>query len=256
MSERTSYVAGTPSWIDLQTTDTAAAATFYAELFGWRADFVPDPAAGGYGMFSLHDQSVAGVGPRMDPSMPPTWTVYVTVDNADETASAATTNGGQILAQPMDVLDAGRMAVLLDPSGAHIAIWQPKGHIGSHFVNEPGTFVWNQLATPDITAANAFYSAVFGWGVQTEPADTASAIYTVDGEVVCGAHTAGPGEPVGWSVWLAVGDCDASTAVATAHGATVVVAPNDMGFGRGAVLADPQGAVFGIGSVTMPEAAD
>ena len=64
VSERTSYVLGTPSWVDLQTSITATAAAFCATLFGWKADFVPDPAAGGYGMLSLRDRYVAGIEPN------------------------------------------------------------------------------------------------------------------------------------------------------------------------------------------------
>ena len=56
MAERKSYSPGTPSWVDLGTADTQAAARFYGEIFGWVASFDPRPEAGGYGMFSLRDR--------------------------------------------------------------------------------------------------------------------------------------------------------------------------------------------------------
>ena len=93
MSERTSYAPGTPSWVDLGSPDTAASAAFYGGLLGWKADIDPRPEAGGYGMFSLRGLNVAGIGPQQNADMPPYWTVYVTVANADETLAAMTAAG-------------------------------------------------------------------------------------------------------------------------------------------------------------------
>jgi predicted enzyme related to lactoylglutathione lyase len=147
----------------------------------------------------------------------------------------------------MDVFDAGRMGVVRDAVGSFVSVWQPNQHIGAQLVNQPGTFTWNELATTDLPKARDFYTSLFGWGVDAERDD--AAIFTVGGNIVCGAHKAGEGEFPAWSVWFAVEDCDASAATAAELGAMTVLPPNDMDFGRGAVLADPQGAVFGIGAV-------
>lgn len=253
MPERTSYAPGTPSWVDIGVPDTAAAAAFYGELFGWTAEFDPRPESGGYGMFSLDGKLVAGIGPQQNADMPPCWTVYVTVLDCDTSMTDATANGGSVLAGPIDIFDAGRMAVVQDPNGAVISLWQPDQHAGCEVVNDPGTFVWNELATPDLAVSNAFYRALFGWGIEAEDSSVASAIYTVDGAVTCGAHAAGPGEPPFWSVWFAVDDCDASTAKVRELGGSVLMEPNDMSFGRGAVVADPSGAAFGIGAMTSTD---
>jgi predicted enzyme related to lactoylglutathione lyase len=69
---------------------------------------------------------------------------------------------------------------------------------------------------------------------------------------VCGAHVAGEGEFPAWSVWFASADCDASVAQVEELGGSVIMPPNDMEFGRGAVVADPQGAVFGLGTMKEP----
>jgi uncharacterized protein len=254
MSERSSYLPGTPSWIDLQSPDTGAAAAFYGGLFGWKALIDPREDAGGYGMFTLRDKVVAGLGPMMNPEMPPFWSVYLTVSDADATLAAATAHGATVIAGPMDIFDAGRMAVLQDPVGSFVSIWQPGAHIGAQLVNEAGTFAWNELATTDLPAAREFYASVFGWGL--ESGGDASAIFTVADDMVCGAHTAGEYEFPAWSIWLAVDDCDASAALATELGGSIMMPPSDMDFGRGAVLADPHGAVFGIGAMNQdPEAA-
>ena len=252
MPERTSYAPGTPSWVDLGSPDTAASAAFYGGLFGWVAELDPRPEAGGYGMFSLGDKLVAGLGPQMNTDMPPFWAVYVTVADADATLADAGSRGGTVVAGPMDVFDAGRMGVIQDTVGSFISVWQPKEHIGAQLVNEPGTFGWNELATTDLSAARSFYTGVFGWGLDRSASSDASALFTVDGQMVCGAHVAGDGEFPAWSVWFGVEDCDAAAEKATSLGGSVMVPPNDMDFGRGAVVADPQGAVFGLAAVNQP----
>jgi hypothetical protein len=248
VAERKSYVPGTPSWVDLGTADTQAAARFYGELFGWSAGFDPRPEAGGYGMFTLRERTVAGIGPQMNPG-PPHWAVYITVADVDDTVAKITGRGGRLLAGPMDVFTAGRMAVAQDSAGSVFSLWQPRDHIGAEIVNEPGAFTWNELATADLAGARDFYRSVFGWGIEGDEADENAAIFTVGGNVVCGAHAANPVEPAAWVVWFAVEDCDVSTGKATGLGGSVLMPPSDLGFGRGAVLADPQGAVFGIGAV-------
>jgi uncharacterized protein len=253
LAERTKYEPGTPSWVDLGSPDPQAAAAFYGALFGWAAEMDPRPEAGGYGMFTLEGKQVAGLGPQMNPDMPPYWQVYVTVADADDTLAKARAAGGTVVMGPMDVFDAGRMGVIQDPGGAFVSIWQPQATIGAQLVNQPGTFTWSELAAADLPTARAFYQSLFGWGIDPNGSSDASAIFTAGGRVVCGAHAAGEGEFPAWSVWFAVADCDASAAQATELGGSILMPPSDMGFGRGAVVADPQGAVFGIGTVS-PEA--
>lgn len=127
MSERNTYAPGTPSWVDLGTSDPAAAAAFYSGLFGWDIQEGP-PEAGGYRMCLFRGRPVAGLGPSQSEGMPPWWTTYVAVSSADETAAAISANGGTVLVPPMDVLDVGRMAVAADPYGAVISVWQAGTH--------------------------------------------------------------------------------------------------------------------------------
>lgn len=247
MPERSSYAPGTPSWVDLGSPDVGEANAFYSGVFGWDVDAMDDPEAGGYGMYRLRGRSVAGFGPAQNPG-PPFWSVYVTVADVDAATELVGPAGGTVVVPPMDVMTAGRMAVYQDPNGSFISAWQAGETAGVELVNEPGAFVWNELATPDLAAADAFYQAVFGWGRADTSSDTASH-YTVDDAVVCGAHTAGEGEPPFWSVWFMVDDCQATLDRATGLGGTTVLEPNDMGWGIGAMVADPHGAVFGFGSM-------
>lgn len=246
MAERTSYEPGTPCWVDLGVPDVAAAVEFYGALFGWTVEMMDDPKAGGYGQFHLRGEPVAGIGPQQNTELPPYWTVYVSVADADKTLEVMRDAGGTIVLEALDVMGEGRMGVVRDTNGSFISVWQPKAHIGSRLVNESGTFGWTELATLDLGATREFYAAAFGWGVDQEAGTDQSDIFTVDGRVVCGAHVANEGEHPSWSVWFGADDCDAAVARAVELGGSVVMAPNDMDFGRGAMIADPWGAVLGI----------
>jgi predicted enzyme related to lactoylglutathione lyase len=186
--------------------------------------------------------------------IPPHWQSYVTVADVDATAAAVPKAGGTVLAGPFDVMDAGRMAVLADPTGAVIAAWQPKNHIGAELVNEHGTLTWNELMSPDIPKASKFYKAVFGWDAETsEGQGMTYTEFKLDGQSIAGGM-APPmeGIPPVWGVYFAVDDADATMAEATKRGATVLNGPIDIPIGRFAVMMDPQGAVFSVIKLTNP----
>src|ERR1700690_649940 len=131
MSKRTSYTQGTPNWVDLQTSDQAAAKEFYAGLFGWSYDDQPMPQGPVYSMALLGDEPVAAIAPQ-SPDMaaagvPPMWNTYLAVDSADDAAAKVEAAGGQVAMAPFDVMDAGRMAFVLDPGGAAVGLWQATG---------------------------------------------------------------------------------------------------------------------------------
>jgi predicted enzyme related to lactoylglutathione lyase len=251
MPVRTEHAPGTPSWIDLGSPDPDAAGEFYGALFGW--DVPPGTAEmGGYRIATLNGKSVAGIGPQPQPG-PTWWSVYVTVVDVDATLARAEVHNGSVLMPPMDVMDAGRMAVLADTNGMPISIWQPNQSIGCEVVNEPGTFTWNEMATDDLRKVHAFYEAVFDWSVDPEQSTEEALIFSLGGRTVCGAHQAGQGEAPGWMVWFNATDTDAAAQRVTELGGIVIMPPMDMSFGRATVVADPQGTVFGIGTIDAPD---
>lgn len=250
--EVTQYAPGTPSWCDVGTTDVAATAAFYSELFGWNAVDMGEEA-GHYTMFDIGGRWVAACGPKMadDPS-PPVWMTYITVADADASAAAITGNGGTMLMPPMDVMEAGRMAIGADPSGGVFAIWQPREHIGAQLVNEPNTMCWNELTARDADRLLEFYTAVFGWAVQIQGGDGAPITYRelqIDGRSIGGCMEMDdnwPDLPTHWMVYFAVDDCDAIAARARELGATVHVEPTDLPVGRFSVIQDPTGGTFSV----------
>ncbi len=178
MLDRDGYPAGVPCWIDTSQPDPEAAAAFYGDLFGWDLEdrTAPDSSER-YLMARLRGLDVAGIGSAPEPSpSAPTWNHYIWVDSAEQAAAAAKRSGGQVVVDPFDVGDAGRMAVLADPAGAHFCVWQAAEHRGAQVVNEHGAWNFSELTTTDPEGAEAFYGAVFGWTLGSFGADDGSGV--------------------------------------------------------------------------------
>jgi predicted enzyme related to lactoylglutathione lyase len=245
------YEEGVPSWVDLGTSDIEGGIRFYGELFGWEAPQLA-PEAGGYRVCTLKGRPVAGLGPQMNPG-PPVWATYVNTADADAAAARLTGHGGAVLAGPFDVLDAGRMAVLADPSGAVISVWQPNSHQGAGLVNEPGTYAWSELVATDVEGALSFYPAVFGWTAEILPPGGESVQYVewkLGDRPVAGMLPKPPTIPAEvpafWGVYFAVADADAAVEAVTRLGGQIVMPAADIEPGRFAVVSDPQGAIFNV----------
>lgn len=254
MSIMERYTPGTFSYAELATSDAAAARAFYTGLFGWEVDEIPMGEHGSYYMFRLGSHVTAAmhqVGPEQAAGVPPHWGSYVTVASVDGSAARAAELGGTVLMAPFDVMDAGRMAVVRDPTGAVFSLWEARGHPGAQVLDEPGALCWNELATGDTERARDFYTGLFGWTPQEQ--DMGSMTYTTfmrGGERAGGMYAITPemaGMPPSWMVYFAVEDVDASTAHARELGAQVHVEPADIpGVGRFAMMADPQGAMLSL----------
>src|SRR5262249_28587307 len=121
-------------------------------------------APGSYFMATLRGENVAAISSQMEGAPPmATWNSYIWVDDADATAAKMRETGGNMIMEPFDVMDAGRMAACADREGAVFFLWQPGRHRGATLVNEPGTLNFNNLGSRDRGAASEFYGAVFGW---------------------------------------------------------------------------------------------
>jgi predicted enzyme related to lactoylglutathione lyase len=250
-----SYQAGMPSWTDLVTTDEDAALAFYSALFGWEDE--PNDAGDGmvYHMQKLGDDYVGAVAAQQpyetEQGIPPHWNTYITVDDVDAAVAKVTAAGGQVFAEPFDVMEAGRMAPIADPTGAAVILWQPKEHPGAGVRNEQGAIAWNELATRDVERAGAFFKEVFGVDVVSMPG-TEGSMYTmlqIGDQPVAGllAITEEMGQmPPSWMTYFQVDDIDAGVARAKELGAQVPMPVMDGPGLRFAVVIDPQGATFGL----------
>jgi predicted enzyme related to lactoylglutathione lyase len=253
MPERTAYEPGTPSWVDLATPDIAAAKRFYTELFGWEAqDAGSQEETGGYAFFLLGGKRVAGVMPIRGEGQPPAWSTYVSTDDADGVAKRALAAGATILAAPMDVMEAGRMAFFSHPAAGFIGCWQPGQHPGADVVNEPGTLTWNELHTRDLGGARAFGESVFGWSGDEQDFGGFPYVVLQVGKAPVGGMTGMPPGvpdevPAFWLTYFAVDDCDASVERVRELGGSVTAEPMEVeNVGRFAVVGDPHGAQFAV----------
>ena len=285
MLERDGYMPGVPCWVDTSQPDPEAAVAFYSGLFGWDfEDVMPPGSPGKYFIARLRGGDVAAVGSQPEGG-PPTaaWNTYIWVESADETASKVLDAGGRVITEPLDVMDAGRMAACLDPEGAVFYLWQANEHKGARIVNQPGSVNFNGLNTRQAEAAKSFYGSVFGWetlsvgggaemwrlpgygdfleqsdpGLRDRMAETAGAPEGFE-DVVAALNPIAqnqPEVPAHWSVTFAVDDADATAETAANLGGEVVVPPLDAPWVRMTVITDPQGATF-TASKFVPENRD
>ena len=252
MPEFTSYVRGTPCWVDVTSADLEGAIAFYTSLFGWHADTDPRPEAGGYTMFSKNGKHVAAASRPQQEGMPAHWTTYLASDDVDDTARRVRDAGGTVLVEPFDVFDAGRMTVAQDPTGAVFGVWQAGAHIGAQLANEPGTLNWNQCQTEDPARAAEFYKDVFGYEIEEVDVggEQPFRVLKVEGRGIAGVREHVPqagNAPAHWSTVFAVADADETCTQAAELGGTVLLEPTDLpDIGRIAVIQDPGGAVFQV----------
>jgi uncharacterized protein len=247
MGERESHEHGTFSWTDLSTPDAEGSKAFYAGLFDWEFEDNPIPEGGVYVMARLGGRAAAAMFETTERH--PAWASYVTVDDADAITDRARELGANVLAEPFDVMDVGRMATLQDPTGAVFCVWQPRTSIGAEVVNTPGALSLNQLNTSDPEAAQAFYGELFGWRFEQAPGtDTPYwGVYRGD-RLNAGMMPLPPGTPAPshWLAYFGSKDVDADAEHTGSAGGTVMVPPRDVPGGRILVAQDPQGAVFAV----------
>lgn len=247
MGERTSYTPGTFCWVDLVIEDQDAAKAFYTGLFGW--DYQDAPMGDGrvYSIAQLDGKAVAAIVPLPDPSMPPHWNCYVSVEDAEAAAGRAEQLGATVVLPAGDVGDSGRLAVIQDPQGALLSVWQPGRHIGAGIVNAHGALSWNDLLTPDVEAAAAFYRELFGWTVEEIPGAGGQYWSIANGDIKNGGlMPLPPGGHPAWNLYFAAPDTDAAIARAGELGGQLVMGPIDVPGGRFAIIRDPQNAVFSV----------
>lgn len=244
MSHVTTHQPGTFCWVELGTSDDAAAKRFYSGLFGWATKETDMGEMGTYYIFTKDGKEAAAMY-RLgaDMPMPPHWMPYVAVTSTDQTVAKANGLGAQGVHGPFDVFDHGRMAVIRDSQGAHLAVWQAIKHSGIEVHDEANAFCWGELHAADPNAAKSFYTALFGWRAKESPDYTEWHL----GEQAVGGMIRAHGPDTGWIPYFAVDDCDAVASKAKAGGATIFVEPQDIEkVGRFSVIGDPQGAIFAI----------
>jgi predicted enzyme related to lactoylglutathione lyase len=245
-------------WHDLMSTDREQALAFYQDLLSWTVQKIDMGEMGEYWMLHASGAPFGGaVELGEEAGLPSHWISYVSCGDVDAAAAQAEELGGTIGVAPMDIPDVGRFAVVLDPQGAAFSPMSPlpgtpaaPDHPESGVV-PLGCPIWNELVTSDPEAATAFYTTLFGWGVERMPMQHGGT-YTLLGRGG-GPHAGGIFQkpelvPVSsWLVYFHVADAEATVAKADELGGSavspVIPVPH---VGNVAWLQDPTGAVFAI----------
>ena len=259
MPARTEHAPGTPSWVDLQTSDTAGAKAFYTALFGWDYDDLPvghdaDGNPAFYSMAKKNGKDVAAIAPLPMPGVPPHWNTYVTVADVDATAAQVAGAGGTVVMDAFDVMDAGRMAVIADPTGAMLNLWTAEEQHRRGARERARHAVVERAHVARRAAAAKFYNKIFGWEPNTieMPGMQYTEFKLGDRTIAGGMKPPMEGMPAVWGIYFAVDDTDKTVEIAKANGGTVFQEPMDIPPGRMAVLADPAGAMFSVIKMAQP----
>lgn len=252
-------------WYELLTSDPKGAIAFYTEVIGWKTqawEQSPD-----YTMWVGSQGPLGGVTPLPEQAKqmgaPPYWQANVQVANLDETLAKVKALGGNVY-HVEDVPTVGRLAVIADPQGAVLALFQPTQEMAERDVAKHGEFSWHELYTTNHAAAFDFYRQIAGWEKLGEfdmgPMGT-YLLWGRGGKQLGGMMTItkemktpdGKPVPPSWMYYVTTSDFDAALERAKAKGARVLNGPMEVPGGQLIVqLMDPQGAAFAL--VTPPKA--
>lgn len=247
-------VDGAFCWAEGAVADLAKAKAFYSAVLGWSFEDVPLPDGSVYPIAKVGGRSVGALFQiRESMPMPPAWSSYVQVSDADATAARVTELGGKLLMPVMDVMEEGRMVAFTDPTGAAVNAWQPKQHAGFGRLGDHGAPCWFELATTNLDVAQGFYEKLFHWTMslsknspmQYIELTPAGAPFAAGGMMQMGKEFGSI--PSHWMIYFAVDDVAKALSAAREHGGTVVHEPHDIPqVGTFSVLKDPGGAVFSV----------
>jgi predicted enzyme related to lactoylglutathione lyase len=112
--------------VELHTSDLGRAKDFYSKLFGWTLQDAPMPGGGAYTLIQVGSGTGGGMTVNQAPGVPPHWLAYVGVEDVRASTRKAKELGAKVVVDVMEVGDYGTMSVITDPTGATLAMWQPK----------------------------------------------------------------------------------------------------------------------------------
>ena len=246
--------AGKIIFVELVTPDIAAAKQFYAGLFGWT---FRDQRDGGfqYAQASLGGHTVAGLMQRDLPAgehRQPAWLSFLSVPDVDGAKTIASGHGAKVLFEPRALPDRGREAVFADPQGAVFAVLASASGDPPDVLASPGEWIWSSLLTSDPDNGAAFYQTLFGYEVFDLPAAKgAEHLLLASDNYARASVNSLPSNTAGtrphWLNYVRVVDTVGMAARVVSLGGRVLVEPRvDRHGGKVAVVADPQGAPFGL----------
>lgn len=259
MNRYVQYREGQVAWVDLTTTDLARSGDFYAELFGWDIGDL-GPEAGDYRLATVAGQPVSGLLRSSAEHPIEMWSVYLAVEDIDEAYERAQAAGAHPLVPPYALDEHGRYALVADPGGSVLGLWQGGAHGGTQIHSFAGSPGWFENHTKDYDAACRFYREAFGLVIEPLAEEDGFRYATArlgDGEGPAFGIFDVAGRPASipstWTVYFLTADADRDAERAVALGARLTFGPEDSVYGRMATFVDPQGAAFNLIEPPLPE---
>lgn len=165
------------AWMDVISNDIDRTLDYYADRFGWTSEELPLDHGKGYRIVRSGSETVAGAEQvAAERKLDPVWTLMVETDDAPSLIEAAVAAGAEETFALAPMLDLGRIAMLRDPWGATLGVWEPGTFRPSAVPSVPGRLVGAVLTTPDPAASSNFHREVFGWASRPGPHDLEAGI--------------------------------------------------------------------------------
>jgi uncharacterized protein len=251
MSESTGF--GRFVWYDLMSPDTEESKRFYTEVLGWgtRVDrpLFGEEGRPPYTMWTAGDAPIGGLVPFNQDY----WLGYVAVADVNRSVIQAKNLGAEVVFDPCEIPKVGRFAVIEDPQGAAIAVFQSAAGTRPPppAMPKPLEFSWHELATTDRRAGLDFYRAMFGWETISENDFCPRGPYFVFGQggVPYGAMFDKPPEMprAAWCYYVRVEDVGEAANKVRQHGGQVVTGPVEVPWGDCvAQCRDAAGGMFAV----------
>ncbi|MEY4760574.1 MAG: hypothetical protein RLZZ200_430 [Pseudomonadota bacterium] len=250
-------------WYELMTSDANAAAAFYGAVVGWKIGGPAGvPGAMDYRMIQRSDGGNAGgvlqlSGDMLAHGAKPVWLAYLQVADVDAAISGIVADGGRLI-MPRSDLPIGSIAMVADPMGTAFYVMAPIPPPGQPDATSdvfdprlPQRIRWNELPSPDLARAKAFYAKHFGFEFnEVMPMGPMGDYCFIDrGGVRLGAVMQKPAESPSssWLFYFGVASVLAAESAIRANGGTVMRGAHEVPGGDWIVIAaDPQGAMFGV----------
>ena len=246
------------AWHELATTDPGAAAAFYSRITSWAAQ--ASEYSDDYMLLLKGDTSEGGIESierhPIQGAETPHWMPYVCVYDVDACARQVKTLGGQLRVGPREVPNIGCWAVISDPQGALIGMYEPEVVEHHGVLTASGDFSWHELVTTDYNAAFDFYRPLFQWE-KTGEYDMGQMgkyfMFGQRGQTYGGIFNRVPEmPPPSWLSYICVDDVDSAASVITQAGGKVILGPMEVPGGDRIVQGvDPQGAWFALHTVAQ-----
>ena len=253
---------GEPIWYELLTRDLSVTAPFYSAVLGWR---IVDAGMGDAPAYSFikHGEGAHGdVGGAMQLTADmlaggarPMWATYFCVEDVDAAAARIAELGGKVLMPPFDIENVGRMSFVADPQGNPFYVMRGFPDMDSHVfaadASYDGRCGWNELITPDLDAALAFYRDIFGYDTAERMSmgpGMGDYVFLKTGDRTIGAAMAAmEGSAPCWRFYFRVPDIAAARSAVETNGGTVAFGPEEVPGGEVIIMAhDPEGTIFGL----------